>query len=179
MRKRWTVRMISFGPAYVAIETNCTEQAHISRAWIREVAEPFRTGQGWRVRLGHFALQGGRCTKNPEVGQDTEALREHLFMRWLPYTPPEGTRAASDQGSDQGAGQHEVRADEPVVVQHDGVVGGSGLPDVQPDGVEASPTGGQEDGPQEGGPTGQEGRSTDDVERGRSGSDSAAAPADR
>lgn len=172
MRKRWTVRMISFGPAYVAIETNCTEQAHVSRAWIREVAEPFRTGHGWRVRLGHFALQGGRCTKNPEVGQDTEALREHLFMRWLPYTPPEGTRAASDQGRVQGAGQHEVRADEPVVVQHDGVVGGSGLPDVQPERVEASAPGGQEDGPQEGGPTA-------DVDRGRGGSDSASAPADR
>jgi hypothetical protein len=57
-------------------------------------------------------------------------------------------------GSDEGVGQHEVRPGEPVVVQHDGVVERRGLSVVQPLRVEAGPTGGQEDGPQEGGAKG-------------------------
>jgi len=62
--------MISLGPVYLAIETNCTERAHVSRAWIREVDEPYRTGHGWRLRLAHFAVQCGICQAHPEGASD-------------------------------------------------------------------------------------------------------------
>jgi hypothetical protein len=154
MASRFSTRMYGVGRVYVAVETKCTVPKRITRAWITEVGAPHRTGLGWRVRLGHYAIQFGICEAHPEVAHDDQAFMEHMQMRWVPYTPPEGTDAPLDQGSDEGVGQHEVRPGEPVVVQHDGVVERRGLSVVQPLRVEAGPTGGQEDGPQEGGAKG-------------------------
>lgn len=121
--------MISLGPVFMAIETKCFERAHISRTWIKEVDEPFRTGHGWRVRLGHFALQFGTCTKNPGVGNDIELFRQHMFMRWMPYLEANQDDAPG-QGSDEGLGDDQVWVEEPEPVLDHGVVGGSDVPDL-------------------------------------------------
>jgi hypothetical protein len=153
MPSKFSVHIYGVGPLYVAVETKCAEQAHVSRAWIREVAEPYRTGHGWRVRLGHFAVQFGTCTKHPEVDEDEPSFVEHLGMRWLPYSPGGNDDDTPDQVSDQGSGGDEVRAGEPVDVRRDGVVEGSDVLGLLPLRVEADAPGGAGHGPQAGSPT--------------------------
>jgi len=145
---RFSAQIYGVGPVYIAIETRCRVPQHLSRAWIKEVNEPYRTGHGWRVRLGHFALQFGRCTKHPEADVSDEAHMAYMGMRMFPYLPGD-SNDAPDQGRDEGAGEHEVRPPEPVDVQRDGVVAGGDLPGVQPDGVGPSATGGLEAGPED------------------------------
>lgn len=101
MPSKFSVRIYGVWRVYVAIETKCTVRKHISRAWITEVAEPYRTGHGWRVRLGHLALQCGICEKHPEIREGDEAFLNHLNMRWVPYRPG-GDHDAPSQ--DDGAG---------------------------------------------------------------------------
>lgn len=158
--------MLSLGATYVAIETNCTERDHLSRAWIREVDAPFRIGEGWRVRLGHFAVQVGRCSKNPDVGEDVELYRQHMFMKWLPY--PWTREIPIDDAPGEGHEERDrvdgVRHDERLDLRDDGVVEGRHLQEVQPERVGPGPddAGSTDDGPS--GPTWAEGAAEEPTE---------------
>jgi hypothetical protein len=142
--------MYGIGPVYIAIETQCKVAARFSPAWIKEVNEPYRAGHGWRVRLGHFALQFGRCTKHPEADESDDAHMAYLGMRYIPYLGEAVHDDAPGEGSDEGSGPYEVWLEGPESVLGDGVVAGRDLPGVQSFRVGPSATGGQEDGPQEG-----------------------------
>lgn len=72
--------MRGLGPVYVATERRCPVRARLSRAWITEMAPPYRKGKGWRLRVGHLAVQVGVCRKNDV---DEEHLIEHLGWRRL------------------------------------------------------------------------------------------------
>jgi hypothetical protein len=130
---KFSAKIRGVGPLYVAIETNCKVPAHLSRAWIKEVNEPYRTGHGYRVRLGHFAFQFGTCTRHPEADVSDDAHMAYLGVRYIPYLPSGGTTDdAPDEVNDEGAGDDEVWAGEPEPVLDHGVVAGGDLPGVQP-----------------------------------------------
>jgi hypothetical protein len=106
-----SVRIRGLGPFYVATERNSTEPRHLSRAWITEMAPPYRKGHGWRLRLGRYAVQVGTCTKHPEMNDDH--LLDHLGWRgfdWRPGRPP-------GEGDAQGPGDDEVQEAKRVAVR--------------------------------------------------------------
>jgi len=68
------LRMKSALGVYVGVERYTDEPRVVSRAFFRELAEPWRVGHGWRLRLGHKAIQFGRCRINTEG--DMSALKQ-------------------------------------------------------------------------------------------------------
>jgi hypothetical protein len=70
---------------YVGYEPYCDEPNTFSRAWFRELAEPWRVGGGLRIRWGHKAIQVGRYRYNTEG--DMSALKQ-LGGRELPSFDP-------------------------------------------------------------------------------------------
>lgn len=80
------LKLKSVAGIYVGYE-NYTDEPHVfSRAWFRELAEPWRIGHGLRIRLGHRAVQVGRCRPNTEG--DMSALKQ-LGGRELTHQPEE------------------------------------------------------------------------------------------
>ena len=49
---------------YVGYEEHTWERRVVSRAWFRELAEPWRNGSGIRIRFGTHAIQVGRYKKS-------------------------------------------------------------------------------------------------------------------
>jgi hypothetical protein len=68
------LRMKSLCGVYVGWESRCNEPQIVSKAWFRELADPWRVGHGVRFRIGHKAIQVGRCRPNTEG--DMSALRQ-------------------------------------------------------------------------------------------------------
>jgi hypothetical protein len=71
---------------YVGWESYTDESKIVSRAWFRERAEPWRLGSGVRLRIGHRAIQVGRCHPNPEPDMD---VYKQLGVRNLEFDPAE------------------------------------------------------------------------------------------
>jgi len=92
------LRMKSLGPVYVGYERWTDEPRVVSRAFFRELATPWRVGHGWRLRLGHRALQVGRCRPSTEGdmsplkqlgGRELVEFSPETIGRWRgPGTPP-------------------------------------------------------------------------------------------
>jgi hypothetical protein len=80
---------------YVGWESYSDEPNTFSRAWFRELADPWRIGNGVRVRLGHKAIQVGRCRRNTEG--DMSALKQ-LGGRELGTFTPEQIGRWNGQG---------------------------------------------------------------------------------
>lgn len=84
MTAKFSVHFRGVGPLYFATETKCSERAHLSRAWITEMAPPYRKGKGVRLRLGRYAVQVGICHKNDvDETEDVEGLLDHVGWRSL------------------------------------------------------------------------------------------------
>ena len=69
------LRIKGVGPVYVGFEAVCLEPKFLSKAWFRELTEPWRMGRGLRVRVGHRAVQVGWCRKNP-LAEEPSALTQ-------------------------------------------------------------------------------------------------------
>lgn len=69
---------------YVAFEHHTYETRRLSRAFIIEMAPPFRVGKGLRLRLGDRAVQAGWCRKH----RDSDPL-EQIGGRDLAHDPTE------------------------------------------------------------------------------------------
>src|SRR5215510_11319753 len=89
---------------YVGYEEHTWEPAIVSRAWFKELAEPWRNGNGIRIRFGTHAIQVGRYKKsmdeNPSAltllgGRELTATPEEIGAWRGPHTPP-----APDQESE-------------------------------------------------------------------------------
>jgi hypothetical protein len=89
------LRLKSVGPVYVGYEGHCTEPNTFSKAFFRELAEPWRVGRGVRVRLGSKAVQVGRCRRSTEG--DMSALKQ-LGGRELPVFDPSEIGRWNGQG---------------------------------------------------------------------------------
>ena len=89
------LKMKSLGGVYVGYERYCDEPRIVSRAWFRELADPWRIGNGWRLRVGHRAVQVGHCRPNTEG--DMSALRQ-LGGQELPQFKPEEIGRWDGQG---------------------------------------------------------------------------------
>lgn len=70
---------------YVGYERWSDEPNTFSKAWFRELTEPWRIGSGLRIRVGHKAVQIGRYRINTEG--DMSALKQ-LGGRELPQFDP-------------------------------------------------------------------------------------------
>jgi hypothetical protein len=80
---------------YVGYERYTDEPNTFSRAWFRELADPWRVGSGLRIRFGHRAVQVGRYRINTEG--DMNALKQ-LGGRELPVFRPEEIGRWNGQG---------------------------------------------------------------------------------
>jgi hypothetical protein len=110
MPSEFSVRIRGVGPIYVATETKCPVRAVVSRAWITEMAPPYRKGNGWRLRVGRFAVQVGTCTKHPEVSENIlGTLIEHVGWRSFPWRPDAGPGDPLGEGDEGRAGDQQVR----------------------------------------------------------------------
>ena len=98
------MRIKGIGPVYVGYEPFTDEPKVVSRTWFRELTEPWRMGSGWRLRLGHRAVQIGRCFRRPLAedpsalsqlgGYDLEATPEDIGRWGLDAAPKEPDPAA-------------------------------------------------------------------------------------
>jgi hypothetical protein len=99
------LRIKGVGPVYVGYEAICVEPKVVSRAWFRELTEPWRMGRGWRLRIGHHAVQVGICKKNP-LAEQPSALSQ-LGGYDLAATPEQigrwGLDAVEEKGPDPAA----------------------------------------------------------------------------
>ena len=73
-----STRIRGVGPVYIAVERKPSERRVFSRAWIIEMAPPFRKGKGVRLRLRSRAFQIGVCRRHPEA---EENLLSHIGWR--------------------------------------------------------------------------------------------------
>jgi len=80
---------------YVGYERRCNEPRIVSKAWFRELTDPWRIGHGVRVRIGRRAFQVGRYRINTEG--DMSALKQ-LGGRELPTFPPDQIGRWNGQG---------------------------------------------------------------------------------
>ena len=83
MTSSLSVRIRGVGPFYFATETRCTVRKHLSKAWITEMAPPYRKGNGVRLRISHYAVQFGTCRKTA-INEDADELIEHVGWRKMP-----------------------------------------------------------------------------------------------
>jgi hypothetical protein len=98
------LRVKGVGPIYVGYEAWSDEPKVISRAWFRELTEPWRMGGGWRLRVGHRAVQVGTCVKRPLAeepsalsqlgGYDLQATPDQIGA-WGQDAPPEDPQPAA------------------------------------------------------------------------------------
>lgn len=74
---------------YYKFETEATGPI-FSRSWMVETDPPFRTGSGFRIRLGSRAFHIGSCRPNPDagplgfVGGDKVTVTPEEIGKWVP-----------------------------------------------------------------------------------------------